>query len=133
MHEFRIALAQVNATVGDLGGNAKRIRAYLDRAKAQVAETTGLPPERVLICCTHTHTGAQTGEDAYTAFLVGRISDAARAGVAPVEIRERAAAVAAVAVARPARPVPPESRRALDAARPRRSRAVRRRLVVATT
>ncbi len=35
-------------------------RAYLDAAKARIAETTPLAPERVLICCTHTHTGAQT-------------------------------------------------------------------------
>lgn len=53
-------------------------RVYLDRAKAQIAETVGLAPERVLICCTHTHTGAQTGEDAYTEFLIGRIADAVR-------------------------------------------------------
>jgi len=53
-------------------------RDYLDRAKAAVAEATGLTPERVLISCTHTHTGAKTGEDAYTEFLVGRIADAVR-------------------------------------------------------
>ncbi len=53
-------------------------RAYLDAAKARIAETTPLAPERVLICCTHTHTGAQTGEDAYTEFLVERIADSVR-------------------------------------------------------
>lgn len=53
-------------------------RTYLDRAKARIAETTGLTPERVLICCTHTHSGAQTGDDAYTAFLVERIADSVR-------------------------------------------------------
>jgi hypothetical protein len=31
-----------------------------------------------LICCTHTHTGAQTGDDDYTRFVVGRIGDAIR-------------------------------------------------------
>ncbi len=55
-------------------------RPYLDRAKARIAEAVGLAPERVLICCTHTHTGAQTGEDAYTEFLIGRIADAVRLG-----------------------------------------------------
>ena len=28
-------------------------RTYLDAAKAGIAETTGLAPERVMICCTH--------------------------------------------------------------------------------
>jgi neutral ceramidase len=51
-------------------------RAYLDRAKARLAETIGLQPEQVLICCTHTHTGPDTGDDPYTEFLVGRIADA---------------------------------------------------------
>ena len=53
-------------------------RLYLDRAKAQIARTTGLSPNRVLISCTHTHTGAQTGDDAYTASVIRRISDAVR-------------------------------------------------------
>jgi neutral ceramidase len=53
-------------------------RAYMDRAKERIAETVGLSPERVLICCTHTHTGAEIGEDAYTEFLIGRIADAVR-------------------------------------------------------
>ena len=53
-------------------------RTYLDAAKARIAETTGLAPERVMICCTHTHSGAQTGDDAYTAFLVERIADSVR-------------------------------------------------------
>jgi hypothetical protein len=53
-------------------------RTHLDRAKARIVETTGLAPERVLICCTHTHTGPETGDDAYTTFLVERIADAVR-------------------------------------------------------
>lgn len=53
-------------------------RPYLDRAKARIAESTGLAPERVLIACTHTHTGAATGDDAYTDFAIGRIADAVR-------------------------------------------------------
>jgi neutral ceramidase len=51
-------------------------RVYLDRAKARIAETTGLTPEQVLISCTHTHTGAATGDDDYTEWLIGRIADA---------------------------------------------------------
>ncbi|MSS71348.1 MAG: hypothetical protein EXS64_07645 [Candidatus Latescibacteria bacterium] len=53
-------------------------RPYLDRAKARIAQEAGLPADRVLITCTHTHTGAQTGEDAYTEGLIGRIADAVR-------------------------------------------------------
>jgi neutral ceramidase len=50
-------------------------REYMDRAKARIAESTGLPPERVLIACTHTHTGPETGDDPYTEALVGKIAD----------------------------------------------------------
>jgi hypothetical protein len=53
-------------------------RAYLDRARERIAATVGLKPEQVLIACTHTHTGAATGEDAYTEFLIGRVADAVR-------------------------------------------------------
>jgi hypothetical protein len=53
-------------------------RPYLDRAKNRIADSTGLAPERILLSCTHTHTGAATGEDAYTAFLVERIADVVR-------------------------------------------------------
>jgi Neutral/alkaline non-lysosomal ceramidase, N-terminal len=53
-------------------------RKYLDRAKAQIAESTGLRPSQVLIACIHTHTGPETGDDAYTEFLTGRIADAVR-------------------------------------------------------
>jgi hypothetical protein len=53
-------------------------RMFLDRAKARVFETVGLTPDRVVIACTHTHTGAATGEDAYTEFLIGRIADVVR-------------------------------------------------------
>lgn len=51
-------------------------RKYQDRAKAMVAETTALAPEQVLIACTHTHTGPETGDDPYTDFLTKRIADA---------------------------------------------------------
>ena len=53
-------------------------RDQIDRAKAAIEDATGLPPARVLVCCTHTHTGAHTGDDAYTAFVVQRIADAVR-------------------------------------------------------
>ena len=53
-------------------------RTYLDRAKALIAESTPLSPDRVLIACTHTHTGPETGDDAYTAWLSQRIADAVR-------------------------------------------------------
>jgi hypothetical protein len=53
-------------------------RAYLDRAKARIAAATGLRPEQVLIACTHTHTGPETGDDPYTEFLVGRVADSVR-------------------------------------------------------
>ena len=53
-------------------------RPYLDRVKERIAETTGLAPERVVISCTHTHTGAATGEDGYTEFLIERIADVIR-------------------------------------------------------
>ncbi len=51
-------------------------REYLDRAKERIAKETELSAERVLISCTHT--GAATGDDAYTAFLIDRIADAVR-------------------------------------------------------
>ncbi|MBI3974206.1 MAG: hypothetical protein HY332_23255 [Chloroflexi bacterium] len=70
---------------GDGGGIAVAVcdlvgvaRTYLDRAKARIAETTGLSPVRVLIACTHTHTGPETGDDTYTDFMIGRIADAVR-------------------------------------------------------
>lgn len=63
-------------------------RVYLDRAKARVAEATDLTPDRVLISCTHTHTGAMTGDDAYTEFLVDRIADAVRLAWARMEPAE---------------------------------------------
>lgn len=53
-------------------------RQYLDQTRARVADATGLQPEQVLIACTHTHTGPETGEDAYTQWLWGRIADGLR-------------------------------------------------------
>src|SRR5215471_18806248 len=53
----RIALAQINPTVGDLQGNAKRVIDFLDRARDMGAELvafpelvlTGYPPEDLLL------------------------------------------------------------------------------------
>jgi len=50
---MRIALAQINPTVGDLAGNADRVRSAIARAKAEGADAvvfpeltiTGYPPE----------------------------------------------------------------------------------------
>ncbi|HST56422.1 MAG TPA: NAD+ synthase [Solirubrobacteraceae bacterium] len=55
--EVRLALCQVNATVGDITGNAERIRAGIDAARAAGAELvlfgelalTGYPPEDLLL------------------------------------------------------------------------------------
>lgn len=54
---FRVALAQVNSTVGDLAGNTAKILDYLQRAKAAGAAlvafpelaVTGYPPEDLLL------------------------------------------------------------------------------------
>ncbi len=55
--KFRIALAQINATVGDLAGNAAKVLDYIEQAKAQGADLvafpelaiTGYPPEDLLL------------------------------------------------------------------------------------
>jgi NAD+ synthase (glutamine-hydrolysing) len=60
MSRLTIALAQMNATVGDLDGNAEKIRAGIDRARSEGAQLvlfpelpelalTGYPPEDLLI------------------------------------------------------------------------------------
>jgi len=67
--------AAVAVAVCDVIGVSRK---YLDQAKARIAETTGLQPEQVLIACTHTHTGPETGDDAYTEWLWGRIADGVR-------------------------------------------------------
>jgi NAD+ synthase (glutamine-hydrolysing) len=56
MRQFRVALAQINATVGDLEGNVARIRAGLEQARALGCRlvafpelaVTGYPPEDLL-------------------------------------------------------------------------------------
>src|SRR4051794_1519606 len=54
---LRVSLAQINATVGDIPGNAQKIREYLERAREQGAQLvvfpelalTGYPPEDLLL------------------------------------------------------------------------------------
>ena len=54
---LKIAIAQINATVGDLAGNAARILDFAQRAKAQGADLLltpelvlcGYPPEDLLL------------------------------------------------------------------------------------
>lgn len=53
-------------------------REYLDQARSLIAETTDLLPAQVMIACTHTHTGPQTGDDEYTEWLWRRIADGVR-------------------------------------------------------
>src|SRR3954452_11280448 len=57
MSRLTVALAQIDSTVGDLDGNAEKIRAGIDRARAEAAQLvvfpelalTGYPPEDLLI------------------------------------------------------------------------------------
>ncbi len=57
MQNFRVALAQLNPTVGDLKGNARRVRSYIQKAKRAGADLvafpelvlTGYPPEDLLL------------------------------------------------------------------------------------
>src|SRR5918912_317288 len=54
---LRVALAQINATVGDIGGNAQKIREHIERARDEGAQLvvfpelalTGYPPEDLLL------------------------------------------------------------------------------------
>ena len=57
MDRFRIALAQINTTVGDLDGNSAKIVQYMEKARAMGADLvafpelalTGYPPEDLLL------------------------------------------------------------------------------------
>ncbi len=57
MHRLRIALAQINVTVGDLDGNKQKVLHYLDRARGLGVDLiafpelviTGYPPEDLLL------------------------------------------------------------------------------------
>src|SRR3954463_15097307 len=54
---LRVSLAQINATVGDIPGNAQKIRSYIERARDEGAQLvvfpelslTGYPPEDLLL------------------------------------------------------------------------------------
>ena len=56
MRTLRLALAQMNATVGDLRGNTQRILQFMEQARAQNADLvafpelaiSGYPPEDLL-------------------------------------------------------------------------------------
>jgi len=57
MRGIRIAMAQINPTVGDLSGNTKKILKFIDMAKDAGADivvfpelaVTGYPPEDLLL------------------------------------------------------------------------------------
>ncbi len=49
-------------------------RSVIEAARALVTESTGLPPERLVVQATHTHLGPHSGE--HLEFLAGRISEA---------------------------------------------------------
>jgi NAD+ synthase (glutamine-hydrolysing) len=57
LNTLRIALAQINATVGDLDGNARKMKAFLERAREAGADlvafpelcVSGYPPEDLLL------------------------------------------------------------------------------------
>ena len=57
MADFRLALAQINPTVGDLEGNTSRILSVMEEARALGADlvafpelaVTGYPPEDLLL------------------------------------------------------------------------------------
>jgi NAD+ synthase (glutamine-hydrolysing) len=86
---LRLALCQINATVGDLTGNARRIRAGIEAAKRTGAELvlfpelalTGYPPEDLLL---REHFLADTGAQ------LERLASAAEGIVAIVGFPERA-------------------------------------------
>ena len=55
---------------------------YVNRARQIIGSRCGIPPENVMLSCTHTHTGPATAgllgvdkEDGYLEFLVPRIAD----------------------------------------------------------
>ena len=55
--QFRLALAQINSTVGDISGNTQTILEYIDMARETKADLvafpelaiTGYPPEDLLL------------------------------------------------------------------------------------
>jgi hypothetical protein len=84
---------RIAIVVADNVGIPRRV---LDEAKQQIQKHTGIPPERVLISSTHTHsaTTARTSADRddaaaplteYQKFLAGRITDGVRRAIANLE------------------------------------------------
>src|SRR5215831_11875703 len=84
--EFKITLAQLNPTVGDVEGNAAKARAARERAKADGADLVvlselflaGYPPEDLVLkpafqsaCRTATETLARETADGGPAMLIG--------------------------------------------------------------
>jgi len=57
LHKIRIGIAQINSTVGDLGGNTRKIVEFIDRARSLEVDLltfpelaiTGYPPEDLLL------------------------------------------------------------------------------------
>ena len=57
MHNIRFGMAQINSTVGDLGGNTRKIVEFIDRARSLRVDLltfpelaiTGYPPEDLLL------------------------------------------------------------------------------------
>jgi hypothetical protein len=84
----RLAFAVVDTCVLD--------RPVFDEAKRLVRQHTGLPPEAVMLSCSHTHSGGSAcgghlveADEAYRRWLPGRISDAVRGAVsnlAPAQV-----------------------------------------------
>jgi hypothetical protein len=84
----RLAFAVVDTCLLD--------RPVFDEAKKLVQQHAGIAPERVMMSCTHTHSGGSAcsahlveADEAYRAWLPGRIADAVRCAVsnlAPAKI-----------------------------------------------
>jgi NAD+ synthase (glutamine-hydrolysing) len=67
MINLRIALAQINPTVGDFAGNTARIIAAISRAKAAEADLVALPELSITgypprISCSSRNSSRQTSE-----------------------------------------------------------------------
>src|SRR3954454_740216 len=86
---LRVALAQINSVVGDIDGNAQKVRDYIGRAKKEGAELvvfpelalTGYPPEDLLF---------KTGFVDKAGAALGDVADACEDIVALVGFPERA-------------------------------------------
>ncbi|MBI2851335.1 MAG: NAD+ synthase, partial [Chloroflexi bacterium] len=71
MRTFRIALAQVNPTVGDLEGNRDKVLRYIQEARSLAADlvafpelcVTGYPPEDLLFKPAFLHDNARITQE----------------------------------------------------------------------